>query len=203
MVAVTKNGRSAPTSERRDELLAIAARLIATRGFSATTVRDVADEAGILSGSLYHHFSSKEAILAELLKRFMTTLLDRFEKIAAETDSPREALDLLVDQAFRTIESEPDAVGIYQNESSFLATQQGFEFVSEHSARIEQIWMTAIRDGQASGDFRASVDPAITYRFIRDSVWATGRWFRPGGRHTAESLSAHYLDFLHQGLLAD
>lgn len=203
MVAVTKNGRSAPTSERRDELLAIAARLIATRGFSATTVRDVADEAGILSGSLYHHFSSKEAILVELLRRFMTNLLERFESIAVEAGGPRMVLDRLVDQAFRTIESEPDAVGIYQNESSFLATQPGFEFVSEYSARMEEIWMTAIRDGQESGDFRASVDPAITYRFIRDSVWATGRWFRPGGRHTAESLSAHYLDFLHQGLLAD
>lgn len=202
MAAVKKNGRTAPSSDRRAELLAIAARLIATRGYSATTVRDVADEAGILSGSLYHHFASKEAILVELLHDFMSSLLERFEEIATETGGPRVVLDRLVEQAFQTIESQPDVVGIYQNESAFLATQTGFEFVAEYSARIEQIWLAAIREGQESGVFRASVDPSITYRFIRDSVWATGRWFRPGGRHTAASLSAHYLDFLHQGLLA-
>ena len=45
---------------RREELLQIAGALFAQRGFKNTTVRDIADAAGILSGSLYHHFDSKE-----------------------------------------------------------------------------------------------------------------------------------------------
>ena len=59
------------SSERRDQIIAIATRLIASRGYAATTVRDIADEAGILSGSLYHHFASKEAVLEEILRTFM------------------------------------------------------------------------------------------------------------------------------------
>ena len=63
---------AAPT--RREELLAIAAGLFAERGFKNTTVRDIADAAGILSGSLYHHFDSKEAMVDELLDSFQTEL---------------------------------------------------------------------------------------------------------------------------------
>ncbi|MDJ0113374.1 helix-turn-helix domain-containing protein, partial [Rhodococcus erythropolis] len=57
------NGKSG----RRDELLEIAAGLFADRGVRATTVRDIADAAGILSGSLYHHFDSKESMVDEIL----------------------------------------------------------------------------------------------------------------------------------------
>jgi AcrR family transcriptional regulator len=54
-------------ASRREELLAIAAELFAQRGFKNTTVRDIADAAGILSGSLYHHFDSKESMVDEIL----------------------------------------------------------------------------------------------------------------------------------------
>lgn len=203
MAVSTKSPRADQNSDRRDQILAIAARLIATRGYSATTVRDIADEAGILSGSLYHHFSSKEAILEEILRGFMDDLLARFEAIATEGGGPREILDKLIEHAFNTIEQHPAAVGLYQNESSFLATQSGFEFLGEESGRIEAIWLEQIREGQRLGVFRDSIDAATAYRFIRDAVWSTVGWYRPGGRHTAASLSANFLDLLHSGLLAD
>lgn len=196
----TRNDQS---SERRDQIMAIAAHLIARRGYSATTVRDIADEAGILSGSLYHHFSSKEAILQEILRNFMATLLAKLERIQTEETDPRVQLDRLVAVAFETIEQQPDAVGLYQQESAFLSTVPGFEFLTEESNRIETIWISALVAGQNDGVFREELDPALSYRFIRDAVWSTVRWFRPGGRHTAESLTNNLLNLLHAGLLAD
>ncbi|MDK1358718.1 TetR/AcrR family transcriptional regulator [Arthrobacter sp. zg-Y1219] len=181
----TESAASEPGSDRREQLLAIAAHLIATRGYSATTVRDIADDAGILSGSLYHHFSSKEAILEEILRSFQGGLRQRSEEIAAAGGGPRHVFDELVRTAFVTIEKQPDAVGIYQNEAAFLANLPGFEFVAEEGARIEGIWQEVIQEGQREGVFRADLDSAMTYRFIRDAVWSTVRWFRPGGRPAA------------------
>ncbi|MBW1640312.1 MULTISPECIES: TetR/AcrR family transcriptional regulator [Microbacterium] len=195
--------RGEQSSERREQILSIAAHLISQRGYSATTVRDIADEAGILSGSLYHHFSSKEAILQEILRTFMTDLYGRFEQIVAESSGPRETLDRLIEHAFETVVSKPDAVGLYQNESSFLATQPGFEFVKENSLQIESLWLGQIREGQRQGVFRDTLDAPIAYRFIRDSVWSTVAWYRPSGTHTAASLTENYLDLLHGGLLVD
>lgn len=190
-------------SGRRDEIIAIATRLIASRGYSSTTVRDIADEAGILSGSLYHHFSSKEAVLQEILRAFMGDTLAHFERIVASEGSYREHLDQLIEHAFLTIEQRPDEVRIYQNETGFMMTQPGFEFLADGAARIEELWLEQITAGQADGAFRDSVDPRLAFRFIRDAVWSTVFWYRPGGRHTAASVSENYLELLHAGLLAD
>ena len=81
---------------RRAELLAIAARLFAERGFKNTTVRDIAEEAGILSGSLYHHFASKEAMVDELLDTFQTELWEQYDAIDASDRTPREKLEAVV-----------------------------------------------------------------------------------------------------------
>src|SRR5690606_21730945 len=58
------------TSARKEMILAAAAELVAERGFARTTVRDIGKRIGMLSGSLYHYFESKEAIADELLNRF-------------------------------------------------------------------------------------------------------------------------------------
>lgn len=203
MAAKAKTDRTDQSSERRNQILAIAARLFASHGYAATTVRDIADEAGILSGSLYHHFSSKEAIFQEILRSFMGSLLGQIEEIVAAGEGPRETLDNLIRTAFQVIEDQYDAVGLYQNESAILQTQPGFEFLAAGSARIEEFWRAQIEAGQAQGVFRASFDSAIVYRFVRDAVWSTVRWYRPNGRHTAETLTQNFLDLLHNGVLAE
>ena len=77
-----------PPNSRRDELLELAATMFAERGLRATTVRDIADSAGILSGSLYHHFSSKEEMVDEVLRNFMDWLFARYREIV---DTERES----------------------------------------------------------------------------------------------------------------
>jgi AcrR family transcriptional regulator len=199
--AITQDpGTSGPQS-RRDQLLLIATRLIASRGYSATTVRDIADEAGILSGSLYHHFTSKEAIIEEILRSFLDGLLARFQTVADAGLDPRETFDGLIAIAFSTVDSQPDAVALYQNESSFLLRQQGFEFVAEKGQQIEGIWIGALRAGQEAGVFRAEFEVRLIYRFIRDAVWATVKWYRHGGRNTVETVRDEYLALLHNGML--
>jgi AcrR family transcriptional regulator len=189
-------------SARRAELLAIAARLFATRGYSQTTVRDIADEAGILSGSLYHHFDSKEAMLSEILREFMDGLLEQFSAIRDEGGSPRESLDGLVRSSFRSIHDRPHQVALYQNESGLLAHLPDFDFVLRTSRKIESVWLQVLAAGRESGEFRPELDSAIVYRFIRDTVWSTVRWYNPRGRLKHEALADQYLQMLHGGLLA-
>ena len=83
----TREGGSAsrrPPSERRAALVALAAELFAERGYRATTVREIAEAAGVLSGSLYHHFDSKESIIDELLSSYLDELLAQYRAIVSE-----------------------------------------------------------------------------------------------------------------------
>lgn len=189
-------------STRRAQLLAISAELFARRGYSQTTVRDIADEAGILSGSLYHHFDSKEAMLHEILQEFMGNLLAGFVECVERGGSPRESLDGLVRSAFATIHASPHAVALYQNESAVLASLPNFRFVSDTSTRVEAVWVRVLEEGRQAGDFRDDLDVNLVYRFIRDAVWATVRWYRPDGRLQHGAVADQYLAMLHGGLLA-
>ena len=78
-------------STRRAELLALAAQMFAERGYGQTTVRDIADAAGILSGSLYHHFDSKESMVDEILRTFLDELFTRYREIVDAGLEPRQA----------------------------------------------------------------------------------------------------------------
>ncbi|WP_416978850.1 TetR/AcrR family transcriptional regulator [Streptomyces sp. T028] len=193
--------RNGTGSERRAELLQIAAGLFATRGYTQTTVRDIADEAGILSGSLYHHFSSKEDMLDEILRGFLERLHERFAEIENEGTGPGEILDKLITHAFTTIHETPEAVALYQSEADTLVGQSGFEYVDQLGKKIEKIWLRTLTAGQRSGAFRADVDVSLTYRFIRDTVWCSVRWYRPRGKFRAEALAEQYLRVLHGGLV--
>ncbi|WP_112468937.1 TetR/AcrR family transcriptional regulator [Streptomyces triticisoli] len=188
-------------SHRRAQLLGIAAELFATRGYAETTVRDIADEAGILSGSLYHHFSSKEAMLDEILRGFLEQLLERFTAIEKEGESPKGIFDELIAYSFATIHAQPYAVALYQNESAALARQPGFAYVDEIGKKNEELWLRVLRAGQKSGVFRTDIDVELAYRFIRDTVWASVRWYRPGGRYKSEAVAEQYLSMLYGGLV--
>jgi len=206
MTAAADSGKgrkrgTAGGSARRAQLLSIAAGMFAARGYAQTTVRDIADEAGILSGSLYHHFSSKEAMLTEILHGFMDGLLERSVAIVESGDSPRDILDALIRHAFETIHRMPEDVALYQNESAFLATLPEFKFVSTMSQQIEKVWIGVLDAGRMSGVFRKDLDVNLIYRFIRDTVWSSVQWYRPGGRLGYEKVAEQYLAMLHDGLL--
>lgn len=187
---------------RREELLGIAARLFATEGYSQTTVRDIADEAGILSGSLYHHFDSKETMLREILKEFMGDLVRGFSGIVEDQAPPRDTLDELVHYAFATIHKRPHEVALYQNESAVFAKLGGFDFVEKTSRENERLWIGVLGAGRDSGDFRADLEPAVAYRFIRDTVWSSVRWYNPRGKLKHDILADQYLSMLFGGILA-
>lgn len=188
-------------SDRRGQLLSIAEELFATRGYAQTTVRDIADAAGILSGSIYHHFSSKEAMLDEILHGFLTGLLEEFQRIEKDTTDPRLALDELIGASFEAISTNPHAVALYQNQAGLLGNQTGFEYVAEISRKIERIWLRLLASGQKAGAFRDDIDINLAYRFIRDTVWSTVRWYRPKGKYRSTDIAGQYLNVLHGGLL--
>ncbi len=190
----------APTQTRRGELLDIAAKLFAERGFKNTTVRDIADAAGILSGSLYHHFDSKEAMVDELLDSFQTELWAEYDAIEASDRTPREKLEAVVRVSFDAIDQHHSEVAIFQTDATYLATFERFAYLEERNVRFRDLWTGLLRDGVVSGELRADLDVELVYRFLRDTVWVAVRWYRPGGDMTPAQVADQYLHILLEGI---
>ncbi|MFF8410741.1 TetR/AcrR family transcriptional regulator [Streptomyces omiyaensis] len=189
-----------PAPERRRELLEVAAEVFAAQGYDATTVRRIADAAGLLAGSLYYHFDSKESMLDEILSGFLDDLWTRYDAVLAAGLGPRETLEALVTASFREIDRHRAAVAIYQKESGQLRDQPRFGYLAEAQRRLERAWLRTLESGAASGDFRTDLDVRLTYRFVRDTVWVAASWYRPGGRHSPEETARQYLSMVLDGV---
>lgn len=187
-------------ASRREELLRIAADLFATKGFRNTTVRDIADAAGILSGSLYHHFDSKESMVDELMRTFQAELFAAYDEILASTDDARSKLERAVRLSFETIERRGAEVAIFQNEAATLGQLERFGYLAERNRQSRDVWVSLLTEGVESGALRSDLDITLTYRFIRDTVWVAVRWYRPGGPHTATEVADQYLTILLDGI---
>ena len=185
---------------RRTELLAIAAQLFADKGFRNTTVRDIADAAGILSGSLYHHFDSKESMVDEILSTFQEELFGQYDAILASADDARTKLERAVRVSFEAIENHPHEVAIYQNDADFLGGFDRFGYLKDRNAQSRQVWVTLIEDGVRTGVLRDDLDVTLTYRFIRDTVWVAVRWYRPGRGLSHTDIADQYVRILLDGI---
>jgi AcrR family transcriptional regulator len=199
---MTTSAASRPAS-RRDELLELAATMFAERGLRATTVRDIADSAGILSGSLYHHFSSKEEMVDELLRGFLDWLFDRYQEIVATEPNPLERLKGLFMASFEAIEDRHAQVVIYQDEAKRLSSQPRFSYVEDRNKEQRKMWLDLLNQGVEEGYLRPDIDVDLVYRFIRDTTWVSVRWYQPGGPLTAEEVGRQYLAIVLGGITAD
>ena len=189
-----------PAATRREELLAIAARLFAEKGFRNTTVRDIADAAGILSGSLYHHFDSKESMVDEILSSFQEELFGQYDEILASGDDARTRLERAVLVSFEAIDRHHDEVAIFQNDAAYLLTFDRFAYLGERNQQSRAVWLTLLREGTDAGVLRDDLDLELTYRFIRDTIWVAVSWYRPGGRRTHTEIAQQYLSILLEGI---
>jgi AcrR family transcriptional regulator len=188
------------TRSRREELLRIAAELFASKGFRNTTVRDIADAAGILSGSLYHHFDSKESMVDEILRTFQEELFGQYDEILAGAADPRAKLEQAVRVSFDAIDRHHSEVAIFQNDAAYLGTLDGFGYLEERHAQSREVWMRLLREGAAAGVLRENLDIDLVYRFIRDTVWVAVNWYRPGGALSSAQVADQYVTILMEGI---
>jgi AcrR family transcriptional regulator len=191
-------------SERRADVVQIAAELFAQKGFRATTVREIADAAGILSGSLYHHFDSKESIGDEILSGFINDVLADYRaavsSAGSSAGSARVVLERIVRSTSTTLTRHRAALGMLQNDWSYFSTQDRFGYLRKAVAEIEATWITQLERGKESGVFRADLDVRLTYRLLRDVLWIPSQWPASAGGYSSEQVADGFLRLLFDGI---
>lgn len=191
---------TAEPTERRDEILALATRIFADKGYASTTVREIADSAGILSGSLYHHFPSKESMLHEIMHGFLDGTIEQYRATLAQGGAPLDVLRALVHDAFESLGANPAALAVMINEFNFLVQFPRFAYLREGAEDTEQLWCGVIEAGMGTGDIRADIEPRMIYRFMRDTIWISVRWYHPDGRYHPDQIADFYIDVLLDGI---
>ncbi len=200
-VAVTRKTKPHEASARRADVVRLAGQLFAQKGYRATTVREIADAAGILSGSLYHHFDSKESIGDEILSDFMNEILADYRAAVASGSDPRSVLEQIVRSTSRTLVRHRAALTILQNDWSYFSALPRFDYLRKALREIEGTWVSQLEQGIAQGAFRSDLDPALTYRLLRDVLWIPAAW-RRSGKYPTDQIVDAFLRLLFDGITA-
>jgi AcrR family transcriptional regulator len=199
---VTVTRKTKPESARRDDVVRLAGQLFAEKGYRGTTVREIADAAGILSGSLYHHFDSKESIGDEILAGFLDQVRADYEDALSSGGDPRSVLEQIVRTTSKTLATNRTALSMLRNDWTYFNTHPRFGYLRNALREFEQAWISQLERGVAGGAFRPDLDSRLTYRLLRDVLWIPAAWHRSGGYSTDQVVDA-FLALLFDGITAD
>jgi AcrR family transcriptional regulator len=150
--------RSIAQEERRRQILDAAVRVFARTGYHGSRVGDIAEEAGVAHGLLYHYFTSKEAVLQTIFRENWGALIERFRAVEAADEPAHEKLEGIAKILLRTWRNDPALVTVMVREVARSQQLQGqVEEVREAFAIVQRV----IEEGQAAGDFRSDLDARL------------------------------------------
>jgi TetR/AcrR family transcriptional regulator, fatty acid metabolism regulator protein len=157
----------APPVDRRRQILDAAIRVFARQGFHACRVSDIAREAGVAYGLVYHYFDSKDQVLNELFVERWSLLLQAIDEVDARSIPPRAKLDEVAGFIIDSYRHDPELMKVIIVEVTRAANSFGRTHLPEISQAYAGI-AKIVGDAQANGDFRADIDSTFA------SMWFYG-----------------------------
>lgn len=143
--------------ERRRQILDAAVRVFARQGFHSTRVADIADEADVAYGLVYHYFDSKENVLDELFRQRWSLLIEAIEQADESSLSPQEKLGTVAGFIIDSYRYDPELMKVIIVEVTRAANSFGQTHLEQINEAYELI-AKIVSEGQAGGQFRADVD---------------------------------------------
>jgi TetR/AcrR family fatty acid metabolism transcriptional regulator len=143
--------------DKRRQILDAAIRVFARQGFYATRVSDIADEAGVAYGLVYHYFKSKDEVLNELFIERWSLLLAAIEEADGESQPPRAKLEAVAGFIVDSYRHDPELMKVIIVEVTRAANSFGRTHLAEIRRAYDSI-AKIVADGQAAGVFRRDID---------------------------------------------
>lgn len=194
MQALVNGGQLTDPESARGKLLQMAAHLFRSKGYERTTVRDLASAVGIQSGSIFHHFKSKDEILRAVMEETVVYNTALMRAALAEAQGTRERLLALIRCELQSImggTGEAMAVLVYEWRSLSVAAQEQVLVLRDN---YEQIWLEVLTEAREEGYFKG--DPFIQRRFLTGALSWTTTWFRPMGPMGLDQLAEEALSLV-------
>jgi TetR/AcrR family transcriptional regulator, cholesterol catabolism regulator len=185
---------------REAQLLDIARRLFARKGFDATSLRDIAEEAQITKAALYYYFPNKDALYERIVIASMDALLADVKAAVARTPTPLSQVRAFLYAAADSLEFQRDRwlAGSNAFWQAGSTDRRGLALTQRDA--FEGLLRSCIERGIASGELRP-VNAAMTTRLLLSGLNQMARWFRSGGPLSAREVMDQYLDIVMLGLI--
>jgi AcrR family transcriptional regulator len=187
---------------RSQEVFEAAARLFAQRGYSRTSIRDLAEELGLQKSSLYHYFDSKEDLLHRLLDDIMEQALTRIEKLCAQPLPPLDKLAAFMRLYTHVYAGDRARLTLLVNELDCLPPERRDQVVAKQRRYVAAI-KGILAELREAGLLRDLPLPVLVFAFF-GMVHYTPKWYSPDGPVSPDELGGVFEQiFCHGALTPD
>jgi len=198
-------GGSSPSNglTRREELLAVATKLFAARGYHGTRMDDVADAVGLNKATVYHYYASKSLILFDICKSAADFTVEALHD--DPTASAREMIYHFTRRLLVGIAGDVERGAVYFQEAPYITewfTEEQVAYIRKAETSVYEHVRDVIDRGIASGEFYECDSHVLALGYIGMTL-GSYRWLRPQGRRTAPEIAVEFSTALLRGLIRD
>jgi AcrR family transcriptional regulator len=183
----------------REGILDAAAKIFSEKGYNATSMQDIANAVHLQKASLYHHFSSKQEILVEILDDALELINNHLEQVLAQSLSPDEKIRQAIVSYFQTIAENQNLAAVLLMEMKSLDPELKDRQASRRE-KFESIWKDLIIEGRQKQIFD-HFDPSITGLAILGVMNWSVTWYHRDGPRSAREIADLFADLILHGLL--
>lgn len=183
----------------REDILEAAAQVFRQKGFHGASMNDIAEVASLKKASLYHHVSSKQEILLEILDRALQLLLEQISSITNQNIPADKKLRLMIRAYLQILVENIDLATVLLFEHRSLERRQHARHIPNRD-KFESLWKDVIAEGVKSRLFKCD-NPALATRALLGIMNWTITWYRADGELSIEEIADQYSGLLLNGLL--
>lgn len=183
----------------RDDILDAAAQVIRQKGFHAASMADIAESVNLQKASLYHHVSSKQEILLELLDRGLGMLTEHIAVVSNQKLPADQKLRQMIRAYLKALADNSDLSTVLLFEHRSLDKKSHARHVP-HRDKFEGLWRDVVNEGVRAGIF-ACPDTGLAVRGLMGIMNWTLTWYDPSGPKSIEKIADQYADLFFNGLL--
>ncbi|MGH8999346.1 MAG: TetR/AcrR family transcriptional regulator [Acidimicrobiia bacterium] len=177
--------------KRESEVVDAAIKVFFRRGYAAASIQDVADEVGVLKGSLYYYIDSKEDLLVRIFDESHRQAAEIVDELRAIDEPPLERLRLFIERYVTWYLRNFERTTLYFNEWHHLTGERRKRVVAQRRAYDEFV-RSMIVAAQEAGDVDADISPKYASFLIHGAVNAVSNWYRRGGGDSPEQIAETY-----------
>lgn len=185
--------------QRRDQLLRAAARLFSRHGYHGTSMQDVAEEVGILRGSLYAHIDSKEDILFAIVAEGAARFLEGMAKVIASDAPADQKVRAAIRFHMKTVAEHIESATVFLNDWKFLSETRRSS-IEEHRDRYAAMVGAIIEEGVRDSTLREDLDTGLTVLLILSAANWMYQWYDPDGPSAPEELADAFGEMILSGI---
>jgi TetR/AcrR family transcriptional regulator, cholesterol catabolism regulator len=187
-------------TDRRKQIIEIAARIFADKGYHSATLDDIAAELNLTKASLYYYITSKKAVLEEICNIVGKTNVAAFDDIVKSDMTPREKVKALIFRQITTNAENKEICSVYFDVSESV-DPKAYRKIKGQLKAGEKALQLILQEGVEKGYF-AIEDVKMASFLIFSACNRIPKWYHPGGRLTPEEIAEQFTKLLENGFLA-